>query len=209
MQKLKQLIEEYSCEISVRRLAGNNLLAVYSYAWGDATLRWTLRSEVAESLQEPFALLLRSRGLRYLEVHLTEREPYAQDILIPDRTSVKGRRWEALLPEGTPRYIRVYDNEGRSIDQYTVLFTSRAPVIRGNGRVPDGYPYLAMSSRPFHPQGFCQHGVSKREPCDAQKGTRPPAIGRRNHLGKRITFDALPLDCRRAVFEEYLSIWNL
>ena len=35
------------------------------------------------------------------------------------------KRYNNLLPEGKPRYIRCYDNNGKSFDQYTVVFTGR------------------------------------------------------------------------------------
>ncbi len=115
--------------------------------------------------------------------------------------------------DAEPRWIRCYDNggvdEGGSIDQYTVVFTGRAPVMRGGPLRPDQYPYLAMNAAPYHPQGFGQHGHTDHGPCDALRGAWPPAIGRKNHLGTRIKFMDLPFDCRRLVVSDYLAVWRL
>jgi hypothetical protein len=56
---------------------------------------------------------------------------------------------------------------------------------------PDG-DYVGMSGRPYHPQGFCQHG-------DKQGIVVGP------HLGKRIKFNSLPYDCKRVVRRDMQS----
>lgn len=53
---------------------------------------------------------------------------------------------------------------------------------------------LAMSARPFHPQGFCQHWE-----------TSGPVSG----MGKRITFSELPADCQKAVVSDYKEVWAI
>lgn len=112
------------------------------------------------------------------------------------------------MPDGIPRYVRVYDNGGVTADRYTVAYT-------GNFRRehPDHfrreYPYVGMSEHPFHPQGFGQHGSSKDRPCDVNSKGWAPAIGRTNHLGKRIPFGDLPKDCQRLVTDGYTAIWEL
>ena len=111
----------------------------------------------------------------------------------------------AYLTDSSPRHVRCYDNGGETIDRYTVVFTGkRARMDGGTGR-PFAYPYLAMNARPFHPQGFGQHGETNWFPAD---GLRPPSIGRRGHLGKRIAFAELPDDCRALVLSDYREIWN-
>jgi hypothetical protein len=65
-----------------------------------------------------------------------------------------------------------------------------------------------MSASPFHPQGFGQHGESKRQ-IDVNKSGFAPAMGRKNHLGTRIPFYALPMDCQNLVLRDYRNIWNL
>lgn len=102
-------------------------------------------------------------------------------------------RCARLLPGGIPHYVRCYDNGGATVDRYTVVYTGHYP-----GR--DGLcHYVGMSSEPYSPQGFCQHGES-RHVID-----RPTY----RHLGKRIGFADLPADCRRVVVVDYLSLWKL
>jgi len=119
-------------------------------------------------------------------------------------------RMNRLMPNGKPKYIRVYDNDGRTADRYTVVFTgnynnkgSFNPNWQGNS-----YLYIGMSAYPYHPQGFCCHAETE-EIIDVNKSGWAPAIGRENHLGKRITFDSLSDDCKRVVIEDYKEIWSL
>ena len=111
-----------------------------------------------------------------------------------------------LLPGGVPKYVRIYDNggteSGGTIDRFTVQFTGRAA-----GKC--AFPYLAMNSAPFHPQGFGQHGEGGRQPCDVNQWGFAPAIGRKNHLGRRIAFAELPPDCRQLVLQDYKSLWAI
>lgn len=53
-----------------------------------------------------------------------------------------------------------------------------------------------MSSMPFHPQGFGQHGEIE----DPRGG---------KHLGKRIKFAELPEDCQKLVVSDYKDIWSI
>lgn len=115
-------------------------------------------------------------------------------------------RLARFLPNGIPRYVHCYDNGGPdgksgSIDRFTVVFTGRY-----KGR--QGCDYLAMSSQPFHPQGFGQHGWNQI-PIDANNSGFAPAIGKRNHLGRRIAFQDLPADCQKFVLKDYAEIWGL
>jgi len=75
--------------------------------------------------------------------------------------------------------LRFYDNGGKTFDRYTVLYMDCA---EGRGL----YGARGMSANPFHPQGFGQS-------CAAMPGA---------HLGKRITFEALPHDCQRAIVQD-------
>ena len=79
--------------------------------------------------------------------------------------------------------VRIYDNCTKTYDRYTAVFTNK---------INDEFVYLGMSAHPFHPQGFGQHGFS------------PTLIDRPTwkHLGKRIKFEALPIDCQKLVLEE-------
>jgi len=75
----------------------------------------------------------------------------------------------------------VYDNP-EFIDRYSVYFKGKGSLDSQGLRV-----CLAMNDAPFHPQGFCQSSCGK--------------IGK--HNGKKITFESLPIDCKKAV-NQYL-----
>ena len=103
-------------------------------------------------------------------------------------------RYKRLLPEGTPRYIRCYDNAGESADRYTVVYSGRYA-----GKSKGWFDYIGMSSNPFHPQGIGIHGQSEFQPIDK------PSY---KHLGKKIKFSDLPEDCKKAVMQDYLYYWS-
>jgi hypothetical protein len=114
--------------------------------------------------------------------------------------------------------VRIYDNGGTdapdgSIDRYTVVFTRKQAADSASSPAfgVRQYPYLAMNGAPFHPQGFGQHGWSNHQAADtvARSRSRPPAVGRRCHLGKRIEWADLPHDCKRAVWQDYAAIWDI
>jgi hypothetical protein len=115
----------------------------------------------------------------------------------------KAQRLQSLLPNGEPKYIRCYDNGGDTADRYTVVFTGRY-----RKTIRDQFQYVGMSEHPFHPQGVGMHGESDSQ-IDVNKSGWPPAMGRKNHLGKRIPFTELPEDCRKLVLRDYKEIWNL
>lgn len=95
-----------------------------------------------------------------------------------------------LMPNGIPKYIRCYDNGGETFDRYTVVYS----------RTNDGVcHYVGMSEHPFHPQGFGQHGEDKAII------DRP----RYSHLGKKISFEELPKDCKKLVLLDYKDFWKL
>jgi hypothetical protein len=99
-----------------------------------------------------------------------------------------------LMPDGIPRYIRCYDNQGETADRYTVVFTGH---YRKSQR--DDFVYVGMNAYPFDPQGIGQHGFSD------SLIDRPTY----SHLGKKITFQDLPKDCKKAVLLDYKGIWNI
>jgi hypothetical protein len=107
----------------------------------------------------------------------------------------KAERKASLLPDGVPKWVRCYDNGGASCDRYVVVFTHAQSFY-----TPRWFPYVAMSARPFHPQGFGQHGENEHTPVDR------PNYG---HLGKKITFKDLPPDCQRLVLRDYKDYWRL
>ena len=75
--------------------------------------------------------------------------------------------------------IRCYDNGGATADRYTVAYIDQ-PTKRGMVEM------VGMSAEPFHPQGVGQHS-------EGQCG---------KHLGKRIKFATMPLDCRMLVQQD-------
>lgn len=94
------------------------------------------------------------------------------------------------MPDGKPRWIRCYDNDDKTADRYTVVYT----------RAQDGLcHYIGMSASPFHPQGIGQHGESDHII------DRPGY----SHLGRPITFDDLPTDYQTLIMNDYRAIWNL
>lgn len=103
-------------------------------------------------------------------------------------------RKERLMPNGTPRYVRCYDNNGKTFDRYTVVYTGR--YRRDNNA---DFIYLGMSKKPFSYTGFNQHGFSQQQ-------IDYPAY---SHLGKKIKFADLPSDCQKSVIQDYLQIWNI
>jgi hypothetical protein len=97
------------------------------------------------------------------------------------------------MPNGIPRYIRIYDMPG-CWDRYTVVYTRihQDPNFRY-------YPYVGMSEAPTQPYGFGQHGDS-------------PTIldrPRSRYLGRKIRFQDLPKPCQDVVVSDYKALWNL
>ena len=109
--------------------------------------------------------------------------------------NAKDKRREAFLPEGKPRWIRVYDNGGKTADRYTVVMTGRYRHKTGGV-----FWYLGMSGNPFHPQGVGHISESTRTQVDR------PTYG---HLGKRVTYDVLPENCKRFVMDVYTDLHDL
>jgi len=93
--------------------------------------------------------------------------------------------------------VRIYDNGGRSADRYTAVYTGRYQHLTGGV-----YHYTAMSEHPFHPQGVGLHGEDHRRIDNRGYGDK----GGYSHLGKAITFDDLPLDCRRMVLGDMMDL---
>ena len=112
-------------------------------------------------------------------------------------------REKALCPKGIPRYIRCYalSEESKIADRFTVVFTRRCDETVGPfGQIQRSYPYIGMSAHPWHPQGVGMHGETKDHPVD-----RPTA----GHLGKKIPFKALPIDCQQIVLNDYRELWGI
>lgn len=90
------------------------------------------------------------------------------------------RRTRKDNPQGV---IGIYDNEGKTIDRYTVVYT---PYTVGREII---FPYVDMSAAPFHPQGVCQHGETIGYRITGGWGTNL----------KVIAFTDLPPDCQEVI----------
>jgi hypothetical protein len=100
-------------------------------------------------------------------------------------------RYDQLMPNGIPKYLRIYDNGGETFDRYTIVFTRK----RFNGE----FVIIGASGEPCHPQGFYQH-------CNAEQLPDRPVY---SHLGKPIEFIDLPHDLKIAVQSEYAALWGI
>ena len=97
------------------------------------------------------------------------------------------------MPNGLPRYVRCYDNGGKTADRYNIVFT-------GNFKGREGRCYvLGCSALPFHPQGIGSHE-------DYDHVIDKPSY---KHLGKKVTFETLPEDVKRCVLQDYCDYWEL
>lgn len=116
-------------------------------------------------------------------------------IQLAQHKTTRGRidRYKRLLPNDRPRYIRVYDNGGKSADRYTCVFTGRYCHKTGGDHL-----YLGMSSNPFDALGVGQHGFS------STLIDRP----KYSHLGKPVSFDDLPEDVKTLIVHDYLYLWD-
>lgn len=102
-----------------------------------------------------------------------------------------------------PIQIRVYDNQGASLDRFTVVYPTPGPWQH----------YASMGATPEEAFGTLSHDVH-RYPIDEMKadGSRnggPPDFGKRHPwLGKRIRFNDLPFQCQKVVLRDYQEIWG-
>lgn len=112
-------------------------------------------------------------------------------------------RLERFMPNGEPRWVRCYDNGGKTFDRYTVVFSGRY-----TRKTAGEFWYVGMSEHPFHPQGFGQHGARRPSPAreDGQWHIDRPKYA---HLGKKIRFADLPPDCRKLIDGDYRYLHDL
>jgi hypothetical protein len=120
-------------------------------------------------------------------------------------------RMNSLMPNGIPKYVRIYDNGGTeaggTIDRFTVIFSGNYRKRLSTGGFDCWIQGIGMSEAPYHPQGFGQH-CEWENSIDTTNGWTIP-IGRKNHLGKRIRFEDLNKDCQKLITQDYKDIWNL
>ena len=83
---------------------------------------------------------------------------------------------------GEKESLHCYDNGGKTIDRYTVVFLDSVRWLRDK---PE-YDCVGMSHDVTSPQGFYQHSTCFDGP----------------HLGKRIIFEQLPMEHRQRIVGE-------
>ncbi len=100
-------------------------------------------------------------------------------------------RYDKLMPSGIPRYLRVYDNGGKTIDRYTVVFTGRY-------RKSHLDEFMYVSANPGG-VGVYLHDFS------------PNLIDRPtySHLGKKIGFKDLDIELRLKIVQDYRDLWEV
>lgn len=103
------------------------------------------------------------------------------------------------------KLVRCYDNgraaaEDGSFDRYTVCYTNNFKRYRKDPK--QSLLYVGMSTYPFHPQGFGQHGESYYMLDIPGRSRGPVSVGRKCHLGVRILFKDLPPDCKKLVISD-------
>lgn len=91
--------------------------------------------------------------------------------------------------DGSPKYIRCWDNGGKTRDRYTIQFT-RANLF--------GFPRMAVfigcSAYPYHDIGYT--------------GDRPYHEFAKSH-GRRVAWEALPKDVKDYVLSTYEELWGI
>jgi hypothetical protein len=85
------------------------------------------------------------------------------------------------------KILEIRDNGGKTFDRYTVVYDSVEGMTSAGEAL---YWSVGMSSDPFHPQGFGQHG-------SAMPG---------KHLGHKIKFSQLPADCQKLVKQDLSEV---
>ena len=103
------------------------------------------------------------------------------------------RQVKNLFIGENPRYIRCYDNGGKTIDRYTCVFTGRY-----RKRFENKFIDLSSSPDPYSPTGVGSIGES-----DVQ--IDKPTY---SHLGKKVSFDTLPTEVKAYIVSVYTEIWN-
>jgi hypothetical protein len=116
-------------------------------------------------------------------------------------TTAEERRARLLDKHGWPKEILILDNGGKTWDRYTVIYTGPCTHLTGGVAM-----YVGMSTRPFDPQGFGQHGELPGL-YDLEDEHLMENVG---HMGRRIKkFTTLPEDCQRLVMADYLEMWDI
>ena len=128
-------------------------------------------------------------------------------------TNTQQDRKNRLMPNGIPRWIRVWDTgPDKEIERYTVVFSGRYRTLGLPRHAPVSqwgwFQYVGMSK---DPSIICSHGESQNI-IDCPNGWTEQ-IGRtcrhNPNLGRRIRFEDLPKDCQTLVLSDYHEIWSI
>ena len=100
----------------------------------------------------------------------------------------------SLIPNGIPKYLRIYDNGGESLDRYTIVFTGR---FKKSPQTKHTHFYKSASTTGA---GVYMWGERQFLPID-----KP----RYSHLGKKIKFEDLDTELQKKIIEDYKYIWEI
>lgn len=133
-----------------------------------------------------------AKGLS-IKAHLAPLVAMAKKGRKANPVSATKRAAAFFKPDGTPKYLHVYD-QPESGDRYTIVFTGKYRHKTGGV-----FWYVSSSAYPTHPQGIYQHGESKTQ-------IDYPSHG---HLGKKISFSQLPEEVQKLVLRDYRDLNDL
>lgn len=141
-------------------------------------------------------------------------EPKTQDIFLIPKTWAQEKRNEGLMPNGEPRWVRVYDyyasrheRDASARYRYTIVFCG---MYRSNqkrrGEKQSGYYSGRISEDASYYEIF-----ETEEIVDYLYGPFVSvAVGKSARgLGKRITYADLPLAVKRRVLQTYVELWDI
>jgi hypothetical protein len=128
------------------------------------------------------------------------------------------KRVKSLIPKGVPRWVRIYwDKDSEYQDPITVVFTGTyqrhlwtdGKLVDEQGhRRPTRYIYCSLyADGSYHSQGESNNHRPIDNPGDGTWGGT--AMGRKNHLGRRIPFSDLSKAGQDTIMQEYREIWGL
>jgi len=121
----------------------------------------------------------------------------------------QAERRQRLMPNGIPRWVRIYDNGGEMADRFLCVYTGLYNNLSGQTH-PNIYYSRSMSYNPFHPQGVAMFDVTEQIVDKYGNNWAGPSIGRKHpRLGRRIRFEDLPTPCKDLVVSDYVAIWEL
>lgn len=99
------------------------------------------------------------------------------------------RKDSLFLPDGSPRYVRCWDNGGKTLDRYTIQFT-RANMFGFKGRAV----FVSCNANPYTGIGYY--------------GDMPLSDFAKSH-GKPITYGLLPEEAKLYIILTYKELWGI